>query len=233
MSKELLEAVTYGDVKDVRIALRSTKFDINQRDGLEESTPIIIALYRKKIGMAKLILEHNPDINVKDVFRRTALHYAVKNNDIDHVEVVLAANPDVNVIDNFDDTPMDLAKEKGNMAIIDVLQKRGALTAKEKREKVLPSFELSKLAPEEIASGKNKNELEKVISGKNFIPIFSGLDYKRQEALLSTYYDDISSRTEVFEQVIMAMQATHSTEYGVHKSISKMKFFEFSPMQRG
>jgi ankyrin repeat protein len=65
-------------------------------------------------------------INERDVFRRTALHYAIKSGDPDTIEALLSCpSTQLKVRDIFGDAPIDIAVQCGNKSVYETLLRAG------------------------------------------------------------------------------------------------------------
>ena len=78
----------------------------------------------KSNEMAKRFLIH--DINFKDQFGNTKLHYASKHGKIEEVKFLLELGSNVTSTNNDQKTPLHLAEENGKPKVIKLLLKNGA-----------------------------------------------------------------------------------------------------------
>jgi len=69
-------------------------------------------------AIVQMLLDHNADVNAKDMLRMTALHWAVERCHIDTVSLLLAAGADVLAVNKFDKTSLDIACENSYEDII-------------------------------------------------------------------------------------------------------------------
>src|SRR3984893_11252161 len=66
------------------------------------------------------------DINAREVDGTTALHWAVRTNDVETAEMLLGAGAHANVANRYGVTPLWLAATNGNAVIVEALLKAGA-----------------------------------------------------------------------------------------------------------
>jgi ankyrin repeat protein len=69
------------------------------------------------------VLDHGGDINIRDVYGNTPLHYAVNAGLTENVEVLLEAGADQHIINNNGENPRDIANRVGSAALKDFLEK--------------------------------------------------------------------------------------------------------------
>ncbi|MGC8987955.1 ankyrin repeat domain-containing protein, partial [Infirmifilum sp.] len=74
LEKELLEAVSSGDVARVKELLKKG-VNPNARNILGR-TPLHLAAFSGNIEATRLLLEHGPNVDAKDVYGSTPLHDA-------------------------------------------------------------------------------------------------------------------------------------------------------------
>lgn len=61
-------------------------------------TRIRVVMKNNKLELAKLFLDNGADVNVKDNFGQTLLHWAVMKNKVSSVRLLLEYNADINVM---------------------------------------------------------------------------------------------------------------------------------------
>ncbi len=88
------------------------------------------------------------------------------------------------------------------------------------------------LSPHEIRLAENHNLIKDILNNENVGKILKAMKYTQQEAILSTYYDEISSKPDIFELIKSAMQDSHSHEYNDRDKITSVKLFDFASFQR-
>ena len=82
-------AAKYGDQDMVQICVKST-IGINSVDKRLQ-TPLILATRANNTEAMKTLLAAGADVNLRDDIHRTALHYAVEENNINMVKILLSA----------------------------------------------------------------------------------------------------------------------------------------------
>lgn len=117
------------------------------------------------IEAVNLILEKNPNLELKDLFSATALMIAVMEKNYEITQALIKANANVNVQDNYGDTPLLLSLEESNYTIANLLIDAGAnVNAKEEADGYTPLMmemlfsEEFTLAPRLISLGANIHE---------------------------------------------------------------------------
>lgn len=89
-------------------------------------TPLMLAILKKNIIAVDMLLEQdNLDINQQSNHSRTALHYAIEQNDIRTVQSLIAKKADINTSSDTI-SPLMLAARYGNTEIIQTLIDAGA-----------------------------------------------------------------------------------------------------------
>ncbi len=68
------------------------------------------------------------DVNIKNAFDKTVLHYAVQKNNLDLIQVLLTYGADVTIQDHRSQTPLDIARRNRASYIIDLLTKTARWT---------------------------------------------------------------------------------------------------------
>ncbi|HEY6345772.1 MAG TPA: ankyrin repeat domain-containing protein [Bryobacteraceae bacterium] len=74
----------------------------------------------------RALLEQKADVNAKTPDGTSALHWAVRKNDLDTTELLLQAGADVTAQTRYGVTPLSLSATNGNGAIVEKLLKAGA-----------------------------------------------------------------------------------------------------------
>ncbi|KAK8136549.1 ankyrin repeat-containing domain protein [Apiospora sp. TS-2023a] len=102
--------------------------NINVRDQLSDSTPLLVAATTRSRRMVQLLLEKGAEVEVTDNSRMTALHRAQSKSGGVHVaELLLEASPNLlDQVDNYGKTALYLACERGNERMVRFLLERDA-----------------------------------------------------------------------------------------------------------
>lgn len=112
-----------GDTKTVHIILRHNPILIDLRSK-EHRTPFLTAAFYSQPLVASLLLKHDQSIiHQVDQYGSTALHYAVKNNDISTTQILLGNGADIHKTDRFGNNSIDIAiKNKNTDALSHLLR---------------------------------------------------------------------------------------------------------------
>ncbi|MCP8968490.1 ankyrin repeat domain-containing protein [Ectobacillus ponti] len=116
----LHEAVYQNQTGAVKLLLpKSKRIDSRDADG---TTPLMIAVRGGNLELVQLLIQAGSDVNVQDRRGCTALYYAVSYELKPIVADLLAhgAKQDISAKDG--ETPADLAKARGNAALLQLLQ---------------------------------------------------------------------------------------------------------------
>jgi len=70
------------------------------------------AIKKKNVKMAEYTLKAGAEINRKDYYDNTPLHYASREGDVDMVKLLLQYGSDINVKNRDGKTPSEIAKSK-------------------------------------------------------------------------------------------------------------------------
>ena len=107
--------------------------DVDTEANTKHSTPVHLASFHGGFKVAKLLLDHGVDINVRDKEGRTPLHESLidlRNNMVDYyidaVRSLLEHGADVNALDNNHLTPLHVVSQYGNIKATRVLLEHGA-----------------------------------------------------------------------------------------------------------
>ncbi|XP_059160749.1 serine/threonine-protein phosphatase 6 regulatory ankyrin repeat subunit B-like [Physella acuta] len=63
----------------------------------------------KSLEILKILLAHELDVNIRDNYRKTALHYSVEYEQLEFTHMLLEAGADVNLLDDNHETPLIIA----------------------------------------------------------------------------------------------------------------------------
>jgi ankyrin repeat protein len=111
--RELFEAIEAGDVPQVRALLAADSSLVNSTDG-QGSSPLHIAIRRRHVEIARLLIEHGADVNATTRKGSTPLALALggidpANDPLEFVSVLLANGADINIQGSQGRTPLEVA----------------------------------------------------------------------------------------------------------------------------
>ena len=118
-------AAIYNNEKIDNLIVKGADLNASDNSGY---TPLIVAAQAYSYGMTdvvKSLLNHNPDLEAKDLDGMTALHWAAKQGLPDVVVLLVEMKANSEAIDNNGKTPLDLALERvdGDQSVVDCLTK--------------------------------------------------------------------------------------------------------------
>lgn len=100
-------------------------------------TPLHYAARRAHVGMARLLLSRNADVNGEDNARLTPLHWATTEGSIEVIELLLAAGANPNAAADNGRTPLHWAARGGQVGVVKCLLENGAdATAEDEAGKI-------------------------------------------------------------------------------------------------
>lgn len=99
-------AVLSGNLEVVKQHIKA-KTDINQKEMMSGSTPLITAASFNKIDITKVLIEAGADLSIKNNDGATALHTAAFFCRIEIVQMLIDANADKTIRNNFGATPRE------------------------------------------------------------------------------------------------------------------------------
>ena len=126
---QLAELIEKGDVAAVSAALAADPSLVSSRTA-DGDTPLHIACWQKQLAIFGTVLSHNPDLDTRGAYGRTALHYAVHEGTAVSPAIVgslLASGADASIKDDNGFTVEDWAKtemDEGLAQVLDLLHRR-------------------------------------------------------------------------------------------------------------
>lgn len=90
------------------------------------TTALILATQNSHYDMISFLLEHGADVNSTDLYLNTALHHAVKQNNIEIVRLLISKNPNLNQQNEKGYTPLIMAVIKRQLAMVELLVQAGS-----------------------------------------------------------------------------------------------------------
>jgi ankyrin repeat protein len=122
----LFYAIENGDLPMVELLhAKGAKVEAVQANrSYMERTPLHVAVNQGNIEVLKFVLKKTWNVNRRDEYGWTPLHYAAKN--VEATKLLLATNrADINAKDNVGYTPLHRAAEGGNAEVVNFLIKKG------------------------------------------------------------------------------------------------------------
>jgi ankyrin repeat protein len=93
-------------------------------DRKSHRTPLHIAALIGDVVVAQLLLYSGADIDIQDAQRKTALHLAIEENNIEMIEILLNCKADLslgNIDSGMNNTPLMDAAHRGNLQLVTML----------------------------------------------------------------------------------------------------------------
>ncbi|MDH5679942.1 MAG: ankyrin repeat domain-containing protein [Spirochaetota bacterium] len=136
---------------------------INKNGGTPLHESLVITGYesgKKNVEVIKFLINAGTNLNIKGVLRRTALHYALENNNIPPEIAILMIKKGADIkVESDIGSPFFLAVLRGNSEIVLLLIKKGVDVNKDGGETILnyaPNYEVGKILIEHGAKVKFK-----------------------------------------------------------------------------
>jgi ankyrin repeat protein len=127
------DALQAGDVDSVRSLLQANSSLLHSRTD-DELAPLLFAANENLVEIVGLLLQIGADVNMRDPFGNTALHYALQHHPADCARMLIEHRADVNVRNNDGEQPIHFAAIYDNAQGASLVLDRGsdvnALTAK-------------------------------------------------------------------------------------------------------
>lgn len=92
----------------------------------ESDAEIVIAARSGSYAQIERLIKQGVDVNAKDQYGNTALHFSVFNEDMEQVKLLIEAGADTTAKNSNGDTPLDIARGIQNQELVDFLISKGA-----------------------------------------------------------------------------------------------------------
>ena len=122
---ELMSAIVFGSLEDVKNLLQQKKVDLTVRDYWQR-TPWLLSIQVGDVEKAKLILASGINRSDRGLGGQTPLMYAIDNNRLEVLKWLIAEGFDVEATDEYDNTPLIAAAETGATDCVRILLDAGA-----------------------------------------------------------------------------------------------------------
>ena len=86
---DVWKLIVKNDVQSFKQIVDSPGFDINKTIAKNGLTPLMIATSEQRRDILPIIFSKKPDVNKKDSFGKTAMHYAASNGDISNLDLLI------------------------------------------------------------------------------------------------------------------------------------------------
>eukprot|EP00698_Gefionella_okellyi_P000087 TRINITY_DN10074_c0_g1_i3.p1 TRINITY_DN10074_c0_g1~~TRINITY_DN10074_c0_g1_i3.p1 ORF type:complete len:338 (+),score=67.06 TRINITY_DN10074_c0_g1_i3:104-1117(+) len=105
--------------KETVLELIKAKCELNcrEKEGLQRS-PLQLAIQNGHAELVKILIDAGAGINLIDVYRRTALHYAAARPEVVYVRLVMEVGGDIADKDIQGETPLEVAKKKQHTDVV-------------------------------------------------------------------------------------------------------------------
>jgi hypothetical protein len=104
--QDIHEAVITGNLEVLKQHIKAGS-DLNKKDAMGGSTPLITAITFDKPEMVKALIEANVDLSIQNNDGSTALHTAAFFGKVEMVQMLIDANADKTIKNNFGATPRE------------------------------------------------------------------------------------------------------------------------------
>ena len=122
-------AATSGSVYRMQL-LHLAGANVNSRGS--SGTPLFLAAGEGRLNAVRYLLDEGADVNLRAVYGNTALTEATYYGHVSVIKELLMRGADVNVMSSVG-TPLDVAVDRNNVAVIDLLKHYGAKRGSELR----------------------------------------------------------------------------------------------------
>ena len=125
-SSPLYFAVRYGFEQLVTVLIKEGKADVHQQRKLGLISPIVLASALGYTKIARTLLDHGADVNLKITGGFTPLHHAAMQGNTDTVELLLERKANIEDDNDAGDCALLLAAQENQIEVIEILTKHGA-----------------------------------------------------------------------------------------------------------
>ncbi|KAL9111061.1 MAG: hypothetical protein Q9227_004494 [Pyrenula ochraceoflavens] len=159
LEDSLLQYVRAGRIDTVSTILGVTGVGIEHRDD-QHLTPLLCAVEGRHPKIVKLLLDRHADWNAIDQCKRTALHIAAGNGEIDILQMLLKTEVNIDQKDDQGETALHVASKKTRPETVRELLKHNAkITIKDKKGNI----------PLHIAAKRSSKVIVEMLLEKNVL----------------------------------------------------------------
>lgn len=163
---------------DLINALRTTIYDGDESKG----SPLHRAAANGHIEVAKFLIDHGADIELKSTQGSTPLYLAVVGAHKAMLELLLDRGANIHGQSSSGTTPLHLASERGYRAIVETLLVRGADPNRLNREQLAPLHLAAKAGQDMIVKLLLENKADVNLSSP-MTPLWKAVEYERERVV--------------------------------------------------
>ena len=118
----------FYNYEDIVKVLLETKLDIDTQEPYYQKTALMLAVQKSNKNIAKLLIEKNANVNIKDKHGNTALTEAVYHNNINLIALLLANEASFEIRNCCGKTAYDIAFERNQLEAVELMRQTCKLT---------------------------------------------------------------------------------------------------------
>ncbi len=117
---KLIKDSNYDEVKKI-ISENNAYVSMVDSSTFEYQSPLNVAIIRGYNNIAEVIIKSGANLNFKDVYGFTALHYCAKMNNIEIAKLLIENKADVNILNLSKEAPLHVAARYNHQEIVKLL----------------------------------------------------------------------------------------------------------------
>ncbi|XP_014789065.1 serine/threonine-protein phosphatase 6 regulatory ankyrin repeat subunit B [Octopus bimaculoides] len=125
--EEIMNKIINGDFQEVKRGIEIRPVNINQTNSLGQ-TFLMAACERGRTDIINFLIDTGADLEMRDAYDNTVLHYAVKVRQIQALEVLISRGSNVNRKNMYGLTPLNFAaymRDEWSDGVATLLQTKG------------------------------------------------------------------------------------------------------------